>query len=367
MSTGEPRIALVHDELIRRGGAEAVFEELTRMFPKADVYALYAGTTKLDFDPSHRKLFTSFIQRFPIWMRRHPSRVLPFLPLAAEKFDFSKYDLVISSASGFSKAIITRAGIPHLCYCHTPTRYVWDSSTPRLRRAGPLARVLLHYLRLVDYAAAQRVDTFLANSAYTQQRIEKYYRRPSRVVYPPIRNDFFVPGTGKRGDYFLVVGRLTGSKHFEQAISVCEKLRLPLKVVGVGHIEARLRHQARLHTTFVGRVSDDELKRYYQEARALLLPGVEDFGMTAAEALASGTPVIAQDAGGVREIVTSETGMLYEGDTVEALAEGVRQFLLREHSFSPLRLADSVWKFSGQNFRDGVQNAVAKVLGAGNY
>jgi len=174
--------------------------------------------------------------------------MLPLLPHAAEQFDFSGYDAVISSSSGFAKAIITRANVPHICYCHAPTRYLWDmaaeavATRPRMAR-WPL-RVLQHYLRLVDFTAAQRVDIFLANSRFTHRRIHSYYRRGSEVVYPPIDTAFFTPAMkqGKDPDApFLLVGRLTRAKHFDAAIRVCEKLHLPLVVVGRGQDEARLK------------------------------------------------------------------------------------------------------------------------------
>lgn len=344
MSTGEPKIALVHDELIRRGGAEVVFEEMTKIFPSADIYALYTGRPILEFEKQKRKIHTSFLQKLPKWFRRHPSRMLPLLPLAAEKFDFSKYDVVLSSASGFAKAIITRANVPHICYCHTPTRYLWEPRKARF--AHHVASPLLHYLRMMDYVAAQRVDVWLANSKYTQRRIRKYYGRESTVIYPPIQTDFFVPSPGPRR-YFLVVGRRSPTKRFEQAVFVCKKLSLPLKIVGEAGD---------------GHVSDKELRASLRQARAVLTPGVEDFGMVAAEALACGTPVIAQNAGGVREIVSRETGVLYSGDTAEALAEGIRQFLARESSFEAFVLQQSATKFSTAIFREQLLKTVAETF-----
>lgn len=349
----KPRIALVHDELVRRGGAEAVFEELVKLFPQADVYALYAGGDYLTVNGVKRPITTSFLQKFPEWMRRHPKYVLPLLPHAAEKFDFSRYDLVLSSASAFAKAIVTRANVPHVCYCHTPTRYLWEP-----RRAN----LLLHYLRIADYAAAQRVDVWLANSKYTQRRIEKYYRRSSEVVYPPVHTDFFLPAQQPR-KHFLVVGRLTASKRFADAIAVCEKLRLPLVVVGIGSEYARLYRLAGKYTTFVGYASDTTLRDVYRSARVLLQPGVEDFGISSVEALACGTPVVAQAAGGVTEIVSHHRhGILYQGQGVEALAEGIRQFLAWEAKKSVEGLQGRAMEFSSARFRSQIRSQVAKVM-----
>lgn len=356
MSKGEPRIALVHDELIRRGGAEVVFEEMLKIFPQADVYALYAGGGSLTVNGVRHPITASFLQKFPKWMRRHPKYVLPLLPHAAEQFDFSQYDLVLSSASAFAKAIVTRANVPHVCYCHTPTRYLWD------RRPTGISAPLLHYLRIADYAAAQRVDVYLANSKYTQRRIEKYYRRTSEVVYPPVRTDFFFPLPQPRR-HLLVVGRLTPSKRFADAIAVCEKLRLPLVVVGIGSEFSRWRKLAGKYTTFRGYASDLELRDLYRSARALLQPGVEDFGITSVETLACGTPVVAQAAGGVKEIVSHRRqGILYQGQGVEALAEGIRQFLGWEAKVEPSALQARAMEFSSARFHEEIQNTLAHVL-----
>jgi glycosyltransferase involved in cell wall biosynthesis len=368
MSKGDYKIALVHDELIRRGGAEVVFEELMNIFPQADVHALYAGGDSLTVNGTKRSIKTSFLQKFPRWMRRHPKHVLPLLPHAAEKFDFSRYDLVLSSASAFAKAVVTRANVPHVCYCHTPTRYLWEPRKAREAHhaVSPFATMLLHYLRIADYAAAQRVDVWLANSKYTQQRIEKYYRRPSEVIYPPVRTDFFYPLIQPRR-HFLVVGRLTPSKRFADAIAVCEKLRLPLVVVGIGSEFSALRKLAGKYTTFVGYASDTELRDLYRSARALLQPGVEDFGITSVEALACGTPVVAQAAGGVKEIVSHrQHGILHQGQGVEALAEGIRQFLAWEAKKNVETLQRRAMEFSSVQFREGIQNTIARVLAARN-
>ncbi|MEK7556923.1 MAG: glycosyltransferase [Patescibacteria group bacterium] len=372
MSKGDFRIALVHDELIRRGGAEVVFEELVRIFPHADIYTLYAGEPWLNLGEIQKPIATSFLQRFPTWFRRHPGRVLPFLLPAAEQFDFSAYDIVLSSASAFAKAIITRSGVPHVCYCHTPTRYLWEPTQLALRGPKLLAMPLLHYLRMADYAGAQRVDYYLANSKYTQQRIKKYYGRESEVVYPPIRTEFYTPkssgsafaeASAGRQRPFLVVGRLTPTKHFEQAIAVCEKLQLPILVVGGGQAGAELTRRAGKYTTFTGTVSDEELRTYLRRARAVLIPGVEDFGMVAAEALACGTPVVAQARGGVKEIMTDgRHGILYDGQGVEALAEGLRRFSAAEARFQPEALQQQAMQFSSGIFHNSITKYIAKIL-----
>lgn len=372
------RVALVHDELIRRGGAEVVFETIVGLFPTADVYSLYSGGSYMTVDGVKRDIQTSSLQRLPKWFRRHPGRLLPLLPQAAEQFDFADYDLVISSASGFAKGVVTRSNVPHLCYCHTPTRYLWDTTHEVLRNVPKISRVflkpILHYLRLADYAAAQRVDGFIANSHFTQRRIQTYYGRRSGVIYPPIDTEFFTPqpgGTSAVSKYtspdvrenspFLLVGRLTPTKHFGDAVSVCNKLGYPLVVVGAGPHIHKLQKLAGSKTVFAGRVSNEKLRELYRSARAVLQPGVEDFGMAAAEALSCGTPVVAQNEGGVKEIVQhGKHGVLYSGKGQEALAQGIRSFLEIEESFSPLVLRAQVEQFSSDRFEKQLLDVLAK-------
>lgn len=372
MSKNPLKVAIVHDELVRRGGAEGVLEELVRMYPDAHIYALYAGNVpKMTVDGRIYTIHTSSLQKWPTWFRRHPGRLLPFLPQAAEQFDLSEYDLVISSASGFSKGIVTRSSVPHLCYCHTPTRYLWDSTLAALynrKFSAPILRFLFHYLRMIDFTAAQRPDAYIANSEYTKLRIHTYYRRPSTVVYPPIDTDFYTPKpTNKKREYFLCVGRLTREKRFDHAIAVAEKLKLRLRIVGTGSDEKRLRHLAGKHTEFLGRQSPEQLRELYRSARALIQPGVEDFGMASVEALACGTPVVAYGRGGILEIVTSGVqGILYSDPLPESLAEALRRFLRIERAFYPGNLQKRALQFTVANFRAGIARKVEHLLSVRN-
>lgn len=368
---GELRVALVHDELTRRGGAENVVEELIRLYPTADIYALYAGRPQITVDGRTYPVHTTFIQQMPRWFREHPSRLLPLLSFAAEQLDLSQYDVVISSASGFAKAIVTRANVPHISYCHTPTRYLWETDHVTLHNQSRLKQLvitpLIHSLRVSDFAAAQRVDYFVANSAWTAQRIAKYYRRDSQVIYPPVDTTFFTPAPQLAppvmNRYFICVGRLTPSKRFEQAIAACEKLGLPLIIVGTGHHANALKRSAGRHTRFVGKVSQDQLRQYYRHARALLQPGEEDFGIAAVEAQSCGTPVIACGRGGATETVRhQETGLLYDSPTVEALAETLRLFLTRPERFPREVLQRHTLRFTTARFRDQLSHYVTDML-----
>jgi glycosyltransferase involved in cell wall biosynthesis len=370
LKVDEIRVALVHDELTRRGGAEIVLEELIRIFPQAHVYALYAGKPVMTVDGKRYDIRTSFLQKFPLWFRRHPSRLLPLLPQAAEQFDFSSYDLVISSASSFAKGIITRVNVPSVCYCHTTTRYLWDCTHEVLKNKAAvwrsLGKILFHHLRLADYAAAQRVDSYIANSKFTKDRINSYYLQPSSVVYPPIDTVFYTPGSdtfyGPRPS-FLAVGRLSRMKYFDQAIGVCEKLRFPLTIVGVGPDLNRLKRMSGKYITFAGRVSNEELRELYRQSSALIQPGTEDFGMATAEALSSGTPVIAYGGGGVKEIVDHKiTGLLYNEQKEEMLAETIRQFIKQRGMFLREEMQKSVLRFSRERFKQDILKTIKNVL-----
>lgn len=368
MPTDSLKVAIVHDELVRRGGAEGVLEELLRMYPDADVYALYAGNIpRMTIDARTYTIHTSSLQKLPAWFRKHPGRLLPLLPQAAEQFDLSGYDLVISSASGFAKGVVTRSNVPHLCYCHTPTRYLWDNSLAALKRRPRSAfflRFLFHYLRMIDFTASQRPDTYVTNSEYTKSRIETYYRRNAAVVYPPIDTDFFTPGKQNNAkNYFLCVGRLTREKRFDHAIAVAEKLGLHLRITGTGSDEKRLRKLAGKHTEFLGRQTPEQLRELYRGARAFIQPGVEDFGMASVEALACGTPVIAYGKGGILEIVTNGVqGVLYQDQLPESLAEAMRQFLRIERAFYPGNLQKRAMQFTVENFRHGIAREVEHLL-----
>jgi glycosyltransferase involved in cell wall biosynthesis len=366
---GDLKIAIVHDELTRRGGAEIVLEELLRLFPKADIYTLYAGKQpQIKIDNETKDVKTSYLQKAPLWFKRHPSRLLLALPHAAEQFDLSAYNLVISSSSAFSKAVVTRVNVMHLCYCHTPTRYLWDATHEVLKRNKSIlvwpARFILHYLRIVDYAAAQRVDKFIANSVYTKKRIKSYYRRNSEVIYPPIDTTFFTPSATEneyQNKYFLCVGRLSQAKHYDQAVRVSSKLGMQLIVIGRGRDNANLRKHANNKVKFINNVTKEELRTYYRQARALIQTGVEDFGMASAESLACGTPVIALGRGGAQEIIDDGvTGVLYEDQTDEALADAIRRFTDIEKKFKRGILQSSVLKFSTHNWQEKIINKVVK-------
>ena len=299
---GQPRVAIVHYWLVGSGGGENVVKAMLELFPQADVFTLVEDPAfSQTIVPRHR-LRTSFLQRIP-GAARHYRALLPLMPAALENLDLRGYDLIISSESGPAKGIVPPLDAVHICYCHSPMRYLWDQYHEYRESAGWLQRLVLSLcitrLRLWDQASSLRVDRFIANSRYVASRIDRYYRRPAHVIHPPVDvDDFALSET--RGDYYLITGRHVSYKRIDLAIAACNALGRKLVITGDGPETARLRAHAGPTITFVGRCSFADLKRHYAECRAFLMPGVEDFGIAPVEAMASGRAVVASGRGGGR-------------------------------------------------------------------
>ncbi|MBP6975325.1 MAG: glycosyltransferase [Candidatus Moranbacteria bacterium] len=362
------KVALVHDFLVSYGGAERVLQTLASLYPDAPIYTLLQDESVVDRFFPGREIRTSFLQSFPAWLRSRYRALLPLYPVAIETLDLREFDLVISSSGAWSKGIVTRLHTKHIAYIHSPMRYAWEGRETYLDESLPwfiprlLARLWLSYMRLWDSEAADRPDVLLANSEYTRDRIMKYYRQDASVIYPPVlplseSKTVAVLSRNERR-HFLVVSRLTRSKKIEPVIEAFNKLGFPLVVVGSGREEVLLRRIAGQNIEFAGKVSDARLYQYYHEARALILPSEEDFGMAAVEALASGTPVIAYEYGGIREILrVGETGEVFRSQTPEVIAEAVKRFTEKEANGGyPVEvLRHSVQRFSRANFEAGIR------------
>jgi glycosyltransferase involved in cell wall biosynthesis len=335
------RVAIVHYWWLSNRGGEAVVSALLQMFPDADLFvhvcdeALVRDTLGPRF---HGRIVQSFISRLP-GARRHYQKYLPLMPLASEQLDLSGYDLVISSESGPAKGVITRPDALHVCYCHSPMRYVWDMYHDYTNASGRLVRLLFppiaHYLRLWDRASADRVDHFIANSAFIASRIRKLYRRDASVVHPPVDVTAFDPGR-PRGDHYLVLGQLVRYKRADLAVQAFNELGLPLTVIGEGEQMRELQRLARPNVRLVGRQSFDVIREHLQTCRALVFPGVEDFGIVPVEAMAAGAPVIAYARGGARETVRDGvTGLCFHEQSVSAIKAAVQRLESGALRFDP--------------------------------
>lgn len=355
------RVALVHDYLTQFGGAERVLDALMEVFPHAPVYTLICDPAVLPPAFDRRRLRLSFLQRLPFSRGHH--RLFPLLmPLASEQFDLSEFDVVFSATHSFTKGVVTGPHTMHVSYCFTPTRYIWDDCHRYLREFShnKLLQLFsppgLSYLRLWDYAAAQRVDHYLTLSRYVAQRIRKYYRRESAVIAPPVDIDRFEI-TAAPGEYFLIVSRLVPYKRIDIAIEACEQLGVPLVIAGTGPEESTLRRRAARWTTFLGFVPDERLPHLYRGAKALLFPQEEDFGITPLEAAASGRPTIAYGAGGAKEtIVEHTTGIFFTRQDARSLVGALKRF--DSMQWDPAKIRSHARQYRRQRFLQEIQETV---------
>jgi glycosyltransferase involved in cell wall biosynthesis len=325
------KVALVHDYLNQFGGAERVLLSLSELFPEAPIFTLLYDEKTMGKYFIGKKIITSFLQRIPF--ANHYHRFLPWLmPIAVEQFDVRNFDVVISNSASFAKGVITKPTTLHIDYCSTPTRFLWDDSSRYVNDAISsrfLRRFIepfLTYLRIWDYQASSRVDSFVANSHFVAQRIQKYYQRASHVIHPPVNAESFFIAKDPE-DYFLMVGRLVKYKKFDFAIEVFNAIEKPLKIVGTGPELRRLKRIAKSNIEFLEFVDEDRLAHLYANAQALIFPQEEDAGIVPLESMASGRPVIAYASGGALETVEEgKTGIFFHDHTEIALAVAVGQY-----------------------------------------
>ncbi len=370
------RIALVQDWLTGFRGGERVLHEIVGMFPDADLYTLIwvPGTTSERIDA--REPVTSPLSHLP-GITRHYRKLLPLFPWAIERFRLEGYDLVLSHSHSFAKGVRVVGNTPHVCYCMTPIRYVWDHVDTYLGRGWKrtLATPLVHYLRRWDLRTSRpdRVTAFLANSANVAGRIRRIYDRDARVVHPCIDVERLRPGDAPPDDYYLLVGGFVPYKAEGLALEAFAKLGAPLIVAGDGPTRAALEQRAPANVRFVGAVSDAELLGLYQRCRALIYPQDEDFGMIAVEAQACGRPVIALGRGGATETVVplggdpgrAPTGVWFDEPDVDALIEALHRFEREEAAFDPAAIRAHAEGFGTDEFRRSLREALEPVLAAG--
>lgn len=357
------RVALVHYWLVGMRGGEKVLEALCEIFPDADIFTLVADRDAISPAIARHRIETSFLQR--LGGRWHYKKMLPLMPLALESFDLSPYDLVISSEAGPAKGIIPRPDALHVCYCHSPMRYIWDLAPQYQREAGWLGGTALRlagpWLRQWDVTTAARVDHFIANSAFVARRIEKYYRRDATVIHPPVDVGRF--RIGRPGDAYLCAGQITPYKKIELAVDAFSRTGRPLVVVGDGVTE-RMRAAAGSTVRFLGPVSDAEMAGWLARCRALVFPGVEDFGIVPLEAMASGRPVIACGRGGALEtVVPGMTGVLFEEQTVRSLIGAIERFEAIEDRLDPRAIRAHAERFGRPRFMSEIRGFFREHLG----
>lgn len=356
-------IALVHDWLTNYAGGERVLFEMSELFPKAPIFTSV-------FDPKGAKPFKgkdvrpSFLQKYP-FLKSKRELLVPLTPFAFEQIDLSKFDLVLSSCSMASKGVLTKPGAIQICYCHTPSRYLWEPEVDSRAKSGlfsGLRQKVAHNMRIWDRVAADRVDYFIANSNYIAKRIKKYYQKDAIVVYPPVDIKAYEPGGKKEvKDYFLFVSRLVRYKKCDLVIDAFNDLGLPLKVIGQGPDKKYLEEKAKKNIEFLGYLSNEEMKKYYQEAKAFVFAAEEDFGIVPVEAMACGRPVIAYSGGGVKEsVVDGVTGVLFHEQTPQCLIDTVKNF--NADIYDQAKIRAQAEKFSKEVFRKKYLEAIEKIL-----
>ncbi|MFC1618050.1 glycosyltransferase [Patescibacteria group bacterium] len=355
------KVALVHEHLAQDGGAENVLRIFHEIFPDAPIFTLVFDKKRANPSFSDADVRTSFIQKFPMGVRLYQA-ALPFMSTAVEKFDLSEFDVVLSSASAFAKGVITTPQTLHVCYCHSPTRYLWSDAHSYYKelRYNKLIKIMIPFaltkLRQWDRIAADRVDNFIANSRYVQRRIEKYYKADSDIIYPPIETEKFKIAD-KVDDYYFTLGRLVAYKRYDLTIRAFNKLGRPLKIAGDGPELDYLQKIAGPNIEFLGRVSDKDRCELYSKCQAFIFPQEEDFGITPVEAMAAGRPVIAYGQGGALEtVVPGKTGVLFPNQTVASLTNALNNFWPED--YDPQEIRDHALKFSTKRFKKEITNLV---------
>lgn len=357
------RVAIIHYWLVGMRGGEKVLEALCRMYPEADIFTHVVVPDALSDELRRHTIRTSFIAKLPRAARMYKS-YLPLMPLALEQLDLSKYDLILSSESGPAKGIIPPEGAVHVCYCHSPMRYIWNMYHDYRRTAGPIARasmpLLTHYLRTWDSSSAARVDRFVANSSTVASRIRRYYRRDAEVVHPPVDVSAFAPvGPEELADYHLMVGELVRYKRPDIAVRAFNAMKRNLVVIGGGEMLDELRAIAGPTVQILGSQPFAQLRHHYARARALIFPGEEDFGIVPVEAMASGRPVIAYCRGGATEtVVDGRTGLFFDEQSEDALTDAVER--LDRLSFDPADIVLHARQFNPGRFERQMREAIAE-------
>lgn len=363
-----PEMAFVHDWLITYGGSEGVVSALSELWPQVPIYTMICdrnGPCK-DIIENHH-VIPSFIQKLP-FAKEHHQMYLPVMLFAVEQFDFSNYDIIVSSSHAVAKGILSGADQLHISYVHSPIRYAWDLQHQYLKESGMakglkggVVRLLLHYMRMWDLRTINSVDIFIANSNFIARRIRKLYNRRSRVIYPPVDLNSF-SFHEKKEDFYLTVSRVVPYKRIDLIINVFNKMpSKKLFVIGGGPELDRLRENAGPNIEFLGYQSKNVIIDYMQHAKAFLFAAVEDFGIVSVEAQACGTPVVAYGKGGSLEtVIDGETGLFFSQQTIESLQSTLCRFEDMETFFSRQKIRKNAERFSKQRFQEEIKTLIEK-------
>ena len=347
------KVAIVHYWLVNWRGGERVVESLLQLYPDADIYTHVYDEQLTEGKLKDVNVYTTFISKLP-FAKKFYQRYLALMPLALEQLDLRNYDLVISSESGPAKGVITRPDALHVCYCHSPMRYIWDMYPDYKNNAGLLTRYLMyplvHYLKMWDQLSSARVDFFIANSDFIRSRIKKFYRRDAKVIHPPVDISEFMM-TEEKSDYYLVLGQLTPYKRADLVVDAFLENGKKLLVIGDGEQYTELKAKENSNIQILGRLPWVECKKYLQSAQALIFSGVEDFGMVPVEAMACATPVLAYAKGGALEtIVDGSSGFLFYEQTVESLNSCIKKFENSKELLKSKSIRQQAEKFSKEVF-----------------
>ena len=366
------KVAVIHDWLVNYSGAERVLEQILNIYPHADLFSTVNFLPDdLKWYIKNKEVKTTFIQRLP-FARKEYRNYLPFMPFAIEQLDVTGYDIVISSSYAVAKGVITTASQIHICYCHSPMRYAWDLYHQYLQESklnrgikGFFARFVLHYIRMWDYSTAARVDYFIANSSYIAKRIQKIYQKDSVVIYPPVDIEAFALEERKE-DYYLVASRMVPYKKIDLIVEAFSKMPgKKLIVAGEGPDYKKIKANATANTIILGHVSFTDLKKYMSKAKAFIIAADEDFGITAVEAQACGTPVIAYTKGGVRDsVIENQTGIFFEEQTVDSLINAIQHFEELKSLLPPAEIRNNSLRFGIEEFKQRFEQFVNKCINA---
>jgi glycosyltransferase involved in cell wall biosynthesis len=360
------KVAIVHYWLVGMRGGERVIEALCDLYPQADIFTHVYVPDMISEKIRKHKIIPSFINSLPRAPRMYKT-YLPLMPMALEHFDLRGYDLIISSESGPAKGVLAPADAVHVCYCHTPMRYIWNMYHDYRDGAGWLTRAMMpmvsHYLRMWDVTSAHRVDSFVANSATVAARIRRYYGVSADVIYPPVDIEAFqVAESTKIGDFYLMVGELVSYKRPDLAVEAFNKMGAKLVVIGGGEMLDELRRIAGPTVSILGQQPFEVLRDHYARCQALVFPGEEDFGMVPVEAMASGRPVIAFGRGGAMEtVVDGETGIFFGEQSVEAIAAAIKRF--RNFTVDSTKISEHARKFGTDHFLAKFKKHVDSLMG----